>query len=99
MQVTDHSIIALAQSLPRLHNLDICGCDQVTNKSLEALTKHAPRLKHLNVSQCSGVTAAGVDDLQAKLHGLQSVQLGHSAVGAPTAFYMPNYFWDNYSIV
>ncbi|XP_072039848.1 uncharacterized protein [Amphiura filiformis] len=91
-QVTDQSIITLAQCLPRLHHLDICGCDQVTDRSLEALIKYAPRLKHLNISQCVGVTSEGIDNLQASLYGLQTLQLGHSAVGAPTAFYMPNYF-------
>ncbi|XP_032238115.2 F-box/LRR-repeat protein 2 [Nematostella vectensis] len=78
--VTDTGVIAIAQGLSQLQTLDASKCDGVSDLSVFHLAKHSSRLTHLDLSMCSHVTSNGVDELEAYLPGLVSLQLRHSGV-------------------
>jgi len=56
LDVTDASIIRLAQNCPHLHKLVICKCCRLTSASVLALALHCPMLQLLDASGCSFIT-------------------------------------------
>ena len=53
--ITDQSLIKLADHCPKLESLDLEGCQHVTEVGIEYLTKHAASLKYLNVKDCFNI--------------------------------------------
>ena len=54
--VTDKSIIRLAQNCPHLHKLVLRMCQRLTSASVLGLALHCPMLQLLDVSGCDRVT-------------------------------------------
>jgi len=74
--VTDHSIIRLAQKLKGLTTLDISFCDQITDSSLSALAENEDsKLKFLDLSYCYNVTTRGIKEVGLKCTRLESLVL------------------------
>jgi len=74
--VTDHSIVKLANKLKGLTTLDISFCDQITDASLNALAENEDsKLKFLDLSYCYNVTTRGIKEVGLKCTRLESLVL------------------------
>ncbi|ORX76636.1 RNI-like protein [Anaeromyces robustus] len=74
--VTDHSIVKLANKLKGLTTLDISFCDQITDASLNALAENEDsKLKFLDLSYCYNITTRGIKQVGLKCTRLESLVL------------------------
>jgi hypothetical protein len=74
--VTDHSIVKLANKLKGLTTLDISFCDQITDASLNALAENEDsKLKFLDLSYCYNITNRGIKEVGLKCTRLESLVL------------------------
>lgn len=53
--ITDQSLIKLADHCPKLESLDLEGCQHVTEVGIEYLTRHGASIKYLNVKDCFNI--------------------------------------------
>uniref|UniRef100_T1J4F5 Uncharacterized protein n=1 Tax=Strigamia maritima TaxID=126957 RepID=T1J4F5_STRMM len=67
-QITDETLLNLAQYCPNLEVLDLAGCDRITNSGLLFVSKRLCRLVNLNLRSCRHVSDSGI----AALGGLSS---------------------------
>jgi F-box and leucine-rich repeat protein GRR1 len=56
VEVTDDSLIALAQSCLGLKELQLAECAQITDVGVTAVMQGCPRLEKLCVEECTGLT-------------------------------------------
>jgi len=74
--ITDHSIVKLANKLKGLTTLDISFCDQITDASLNALAENEDsKLKFLDLSYCYNITTRGIKEVGLKCTRLESLVL------------------------
>ena len=72
--ITDDVIELVVKKLHRLQTLNVFGCDKLTDRSVQLIQAHCDRLKNLDVSFCSGITTVAMDNLEAQLKTLVTVQ-------------------------
>jgi len=74
--VTDHSIVKLANKLKGLTTLDISFCDQVTDAALYALAENEDsKLRFLDLSYCYNITTRSIKEVGSKCTRLESLVL------------------------
>uniref|UniRef100_T1IYY7 Uncharacterized protein n=1 Tax=Strigamia maritima TaxID=126957 RepID=T1IYY7_STRMM len=62
-QITDESLLRLAQLCPNLEVLDLAGCDRITNTGFLLIAQGLRRLLSLNLRSCRHVSDAGIAPL------------------------------------
>ena len=75
VNVTDESIIALAESCPDLSLVRIDGCRRLTDKSVIALATYCPGLEVFSVVECLGISDKGMCVLAESCQGLKAVNI------------------------
>lgn len=58
--ITDRSIIKIAESCPNLRILNLARCDRVTNRSVIKIAENCPDLKELNLSGCYSISDTSI---------------------------------------
>ncbi|RWS15146.1 F-box/LRR-repeat protein 14-like protein [Dinothrombium tinctorium] len=62
-QITDRSILKIAQHLKFLQSLDLGGCSNITNSLLTTVRLQLKKLKRLNLRSCRNITDSGIAKL------------------------------------
>lgn len=68
-QLTDQTLIALAQHNPLLNTLEVAGCHQFTDLGFQALGKNCKYLERMDLEECNQIT---------------DLTLAHLATGCPS---------------
>jgi hypothetical protein len=75
--ITDKSLIAIANHCPKLTSIILWGCYNITDVGLEALANGCPSINTLNLKCCKKVSNQGVFSLS-KLRDLESLNLTYN---------------------
>ena len=77
MQITDNSVISIAQHRSNMHVLGLNGCEKITDASVVGIAFGCPEMRHLSLRRCSLVTDRAVISVA---HGCQDA-LEHLDLG------------------
>ena len=73
--ITDTSVVALAEHWPGLKMIRLWGCSNITDKSVVALAEQCPGLKEIWLDECSNITDTSVVALAERCAGLTKITL------------------------
>jgi len=77
MQITDNSIISIAQNRPNMEVMDLNGCEKVTDASVVGIAFGCPKMRHFSLRRCTLITDRSVISVA---HGCQNA-LEHLDLG------------------
>ena len=74
--ITDTSVIAVAEQCAGLKSIDLGGCCNITDTSVVALAEHCPGLTKIDLGYCSNITDTSVVALAEHCPELKEINLG-----------------------
>lgn len=66
-ELTNQTIVAIAQSMPKLKHLSLYGCSKISDDAVEIISEQLINLVSLDLSWCSHITSASLEYLACDL--------------------------------
>jgi len=74
-QITDQSLIVIAQHCPQLELIDISSCRLVTDQAIIALARNCKKLRHISAPNCLKITDTSLSALGHEAHNLSHLNV------------------------